>query len=107
MSDAATDTVEIEHVDGLDTKVVLAYDLNHDDYVLIPEDVHDESVPLVVPADHEAPLLYRVAGWVGGEDADGFTTLRLDGPDGEVVDIGVSATAEIRMVLPHQDFEKW
>lgn len=108
----------IEMVDGLKTVVVMAADLEPDHYILLCEDVSDDSVPLLVPAYYENAVLWRVDDWFHpdgpsflGYRCDDERWLRVDGPvvdnHREVVELPIDPDQPIRLVLPGQDHTTW
>jgi hypothetical protein len=97
-------SVTIYAANVVETEVVAAGDLNTGDYVLLPEDMQELSIPLLVEPEYEQPILARVAGWTGPDPDE----LIFDDPDGIVLALNLAGMDDqVRRVLPGQDHETW
>ena len=97
----------------LATTIIDVNDLTIDDYVVLPDDVEEEGVGLLIAAGSagERPTLWRVNGWVDhdGEDADDteWGVLRLDRPEGVWFELEITRQQAVRFVLPGQNHHHW
>ena len=95
----------VQLVGELRTTVVEAFALEPGQYVVLPEDADDAEVALLVDMQDGVPVLWRVLPW--GEETMEYSTLRLDAPEGDQLNLTVVPGDEVRLVLPGQEHEVW
>jgi hypothetical protein len=92
--------------DGVDTQVANVNDMKVGDYVVLPPDVDEEQVPLLVDGmDPRPPVLWQVTGWP--VDEDDAARIRFEDSEGDCVEVWVDDDDQVRWVLPGQDHETW
>lgn len=105
---------DIEICDELQTRAIPVIHLMKGRYVLLADDVEEnEDDPLLIPADHPDPVLWRFVG-LADPGHDQVMMMQFDGPDDDEVDGGfetlslpVEPSAKIREVLDLPAREGW